>query len=291
MKNFLKQIVLFMGISIMALIALGYFINYRAEGEFSFAVKDTIVYSAPNLTEKIYMIESGETFTSLSNFDSGDSIKIRFENRDTDKEQIGFIHFSDCYSYSFPLSRSNTSVVSRPTLIMSVASTITFEEFLKDFVDVLDEYGVIGIYLEDSDYSEKAESISQISSFCEEGHIPYGFISSFTPANEKKYVDNMVNDDAFFSSYRILPHVFSLSTIRDGYKFRDELANCIFQTPSLRSDNIRRYWITSTATSHVTAENSVLLLTLKEDIGVDYVTVSSELEDEILNSFNKIESN
>lgn len=289
MKRFFKQIISCMVLAFIAVASVGYIINYRATGELSFTSRNTQVYSASDLVTHIYTLNPGDSFIALANFGDNDSIKIRFEN-DEGKEKIGFIHFSDCYTYEFPLSVSYSSVAAKPSIILSFKSSITFDLFLKEFIRSIEDYEVIGVYMEDSDYSEEQINLSTISHFCENQHIPYGFVSAFTDFSVQNYIDSK-DVNAVFESYRILPEVFDIDAVLDSYDFDKNLSACIFRTSSVRRDNIQRYWIDSINSTHSISEEEILLMNLEESDYVTYASVSDNLKVEILDSYNSIESN
>lgn len=289
MKRFFKQIIGCIVLALIAVAFVGYIINYRAAGELSFASHKTPVYSASDLKTHTYTLNLGDSFIALANFGDNDSVKIRFEN-DLGKEEIGFIRFSDCNTYVSPLSDSYSSAVSKPSIILSFKSNITFDIFLKEFIQSIEDYEVIGVYMEASDYSEERINLSEISQFCENQHIPYGFVSAFTKTSVQNYIDSK-NTNTDFESYYILPEVFDIDAILDSHDFDVDLSDCIFQTASVRRDNIQRYWIDSINSNHSISEKGIMLMNLEESDHVTYASVSDNLKIEILDSYTSIESN
>ena len=289
MKKIFKQIISCIVLIIFAVAFVGYIINYRASGELSFVSHKTPVYSTSDLNKQIYTLNLGDSFIALSSFRNNECIKIRFENKEG-QEEIGFIRFSECNTYVFPLDDSYSSTVSRPNIILSFNCKITFNVFLKEFIKSIENYEVIGIYLEDSDYSEEKSNLSEIALFCEEQHIPYGFISHFTQTSVQNYIDSK-DIDTVYDSYCILPKVFDIDAIENSYTFDKDLSDCIFRTASARQDNITRYWICSISTTHNIAENEILLMNLEEQDYVTYVSVSDEMKVELIDSYVEIESN
>lgn len=285
MKNFLKQILLTLFFVIVVFLAVGYYINYQAAGDLAFTSKDIVVYSTPDLSKASYSLRSGETFNSLVNFSDHDSVKIRFFNLESGKDEIGFIKSSDYFIYDFDLFSLNNSDL----YIMSLNANLSFEDFLEEFSQASLERGIIGIYLEDSDYSEN--DFLRITSFCEDLKIPYGFRSDFTNANVEKYIEQKSFDSGeYWQSYCILPQVFDVSSVINGYKFKDELCDCIFQSPAIRDDNIKRYWITSI--NHQDLSGAGILITTSEsDVGFEYATVSTDFKDEISAAYYDLNSN
>lgn len=285
MKNFLKRILSIVFWLVILFIAVGYYINYRVDGELSFTPNDTVVYTTPDLSKASYSLHAGEKFTSLTNFSDNDSVKIRFMNSKSGKEEIGFIKSSDCFIYDFDLN----SLTGSDSFIMSVDSSVSFQVFLEEFSHNLLNRKILGIYLEDSDYSEN--DFLRIRSFCEDLKIPYGFISDFSTTSVKKYIDQKnVDQDTVFQPSCILPQVFDVSAVMNGYQFRDELSDCIFKAASARDDNFKRYWITSDSSKGF-ADIGVLMITSEEDIGFEYSIVSPEFKDEITDTYNNSLSN
>lgn len=285
MKNFIKQIASLLFLVIVAFLAVGYFLNYQIAGELSFTPRDILVYSTSDLSEAYYSLEAGESFSSLTNFSENNSIKIRFFNSELDKEDIGFIRDCDCYSYRFPINSANNS----DAIVLSVDATISFEDFLEELAYNLHERGIVGVYLEDSDYLEN--DISQIASFCEDLKIPYGLKSKFNSSSVQRYLDKRkveISND--IQSYEILPQVFDVSSVLDGYSFEEDLSNCIFQASSVREDNIRRYWITSLGNQKI-SDDGILLMTFEKAFGFEYAIASFEFMDEVADLYNSLDRN
>lgn len=285
MKNFLKQFASLLLFVVVAFLAVGYYLNYKADGELAFTPRDIVVYSTSDLSKASYSLEAGESFIALTNFSEDDSIKIRFYDSELEKEEVGFIRSSDCYIYTFPLNSTNNS----DSIILSVDATVSFEDFLEEFAYLLHERGVVGIYLEDSDYSEN--NFLQISAFCEDLKIPYGLKSKFNTVSVENYIDKISFEfDQSFQSYNVLPHVFDVNAIMDGHKFEDELSNCIFKASLVRKDNVRRYWITSIG-SQTLYDDEVLLMTYENFYGFEYALLSSEFKDEIADIYERLNGN
>lgn len=288
----LKQIIKYILI-VVCFIGIGiYYINFQADGQTSFVSEKTVVYAEPELETKQYTLEPGSSFTALSNTDY-DVVKIRYSDENGEDNNVGFIKYEQCHSYVFP---TDDELSSKMNIIITVNDELDYTDFLRCFVDTLQEYGVIGVYLEDSEYSENTADISY---FCEQQGIPYGSISPCTSEEmdsyfEKKVRDSIENPDGNLS-YEILPKVFDITDI-PSYMYshfdneeEEMMSLCIWRTSYMRPSNpIERYWMAGEMTEDL-SDRTILLSTFEDKTGLEYSYISSELVDEIAESFYSVQ--
>lgn len=287
MAKYILILVCFIGICI-------YYINFQADGQTSFVSEKAVVYAEPELETKQYTLEPGSSFTALSNYTDYDVVKIRYSDENGDDDNVGFIKYNQCHSYVFP---TNDELASKTNIIVAVDKKLDYTDFLRCFVDTLQEYGVIGVYLEDSEYSENTADISY---FCEQQGIPYGSISPFSTDEmdsylEQKVRDSIENPDGNLS-YEILPKVFDItdipSYIYSHFDNEEEemMSLCIFKTfsPLKPSTSIERYWMAGEMTEDL-SDRTILLSTFENKFGLEYSYVSSEFVDEIADNFYSVQ--
>lgn len=254
-----------------------YYANYMFDGSLAFVSNRTFVYSTSAMDKVEYTLESGESFQALSGVN--EATKIRYQNDIKGKEQIGFIHTSECSEYEFPEDYDDVAGSNNPRIIIAVKSNSEsespFEDFLVGFSKVLENYRVLGVYVDSSDNS--------ISDFCEEQQIPYGKIyDDFT----EEYVHEMIFDD----SYNILPKVFNLDSSSKGpQEFFQAFPTTILKShskPSLYTCD--RYWLDNNGTESSFGDD-VCLTCFDEDENFTYSTVSADFESEIKDLYSELE--
>lgn len=289
MFKFLKQMVKYMLI-VALFIGFGiYYINFRVDGQTSFTSEKVVVYADSNLNTKQYVLEPGYSFSALSTYTDSDAVKIRYSDEDGDNK-VGFIKYDKCNSYVFP---TNDLLPTKSNVIITVENEVDFTNFLKRFSNALQEYWIVGVYLEDSEYSENAADISY---FCEQQGIPYGSISTFSNDEMNSYMEQKVRDSIENPdgnlSYEILPRVFDVTNVpsymysRFDSEEKEMLSSCIWKTssPIKPSISIERYWMPSEMVENL-SDSEIFLSTFDNKFGLEYSYVSSEFVDEVSERF------
>lgn len=280
-------------ILLILVIFLGmYYINFQAEGETSFVVENTVVYGDLKLTDAIYTLTAGSTFSSLTSFSETDVIKIRYWDEENQKEEIGFIYSTSYITYTFPLEQTNSI---KQDIVLSVDENVAFTDFLDLFADALQDYDIVGIYLEASEYSE---SISDISYFCEEQGIPYGSISEFSEDTVEDYLAKtareIIENPEGNWSYEILPKVFDITSTNTSIHLSSStewMEECICKTTSkLSFKDFNKFWVLDEESAGA-PNGMVRISTFEKDFGIEYAFVSTEFLEDVSEKFHSVEEN
>lgn len=277
MRDFLKIIsfivaVLFAGI---------YVINYEATGDLEFTTQSTKIYSTPDEKDIILTLKPGETIYSLTYYNDDGMDKIRYTDPNTDKKIVGFVEEKYVCSYHFP--DESVGSFSDP-IILSVSKDTSLRTFINTFSSLLnDDNALFGVYVETN-----ADDQSGITDFCEEQHIPYGYISELDDTTYEIYASNELYSTA---KYNVLPQAFKIKSLNNTVKKYD-LANCILSVAdSSTADNSYNYWTTISSSSRdasIFANNpSVVAYKYKSDsTEFGYSYISDEFEAQINRAYD-----
>ena len=274
MRDFLK----IFSFVVVFLIAGVYIVNYEASGELEFVKATTQLYSAPDKKEVELTLRPGEKLYSLTYYADDGMDKVRYTDPDTGKKMIGFVNESSISSYIFPSQSLNS--LGEP-IILSVSKDTSLEDFIKNLVSLPDDFFAIGVYVEsDSDKQ------SDIVTFCEEQHIPYGYVSDLNDLTYEIYVSN---ERYSSSSYNILPQVFRVPDVNySGNKY--DFTKCILYTPnSSAPKNSFSYWITVNMNSRdasIFANPSIMAYKYNSDSNFGYSYISDEFEAQIERAYD-----
>ncbi len=285
---------LFFSIAVIICCAI-YFINFQVDGSLAFVSKNTTVYKTSELETADFKLKAGETFQSLSFSDNG-ATKIRYTDPSSGKELIGFIDIADCHVYEF--SGTESTGIVRPHIILSVNEGTSFNSFVSEFATLLQEYMIMGVYLEVSEYSD---DVSDISYFCESMKVPYGIVSQWSADSAVRYSQEKLNDEIENHhgnwSYKILPQVFDVDPSSTWHynHFSDDsvdLSECIIRmnsTTKISNKSISNFWIRSNQKDTRQNNQTVLFSVLDEESNFEFVTLSTEFENELFEKYGLIE--
>lgn len=262
-----------------------YILNFTVKGEKAFVTKDTKMYSTTDENEVIKTLKPGSSVSLLTYSNDDKIVKVRYKDSD-DKEVIGFVETESCYSYNFPSYQRSPGI----PIILSVTKEASFRNFLNELVCIPEDYSVIGVYLEVSDYSD---NISRIESFCEEQEIPYGEIWELNNSSYESYLHDVaaeeLNEQNDLFNYKILPVTFNVSGI-DTTKYSD-LENCIFYTDSESSIKPYSSWVSvksKTRDSNLFNDETIVASKFQSTYKFGYSFVSDEFEKEIDDAYDTI---
>lgn len=266
---------------VIFLIAGVYIVNYEASGDLEFVKTSTKLYSAPDKKEVELTLQPGEKLYSLTYYADDGMDKVRYTDPDTGKKMIGFVNESSISSYTFP-SQSIDSL--GEPIILSVSKDTSLEDFIKTLISLPDDFSIIGVYVEsDSDKQ------SDIVTFCEEQHIPYGYVSNLDDLTYEIYISN---ERYSSTDYNILPQVFRVTDVNytgDKYDF----TKCILYTSNSSAPNNAdfKYWITvdmSSRDASLFADNpSIVACKYKSDsTSFGYSYISDEFEAQIERAYD-----
>lgn len=266
---------------VIFLIAGVYIVNYEASGELKFVKTTAKIYSTPEKKEVEFTMQPGGKLYSLTYYADDGMEKVRYTNPHTGKKMIGFVEESSISSYTFPSESLNS--LGEP-VILSVSKDASLENFLDIITSFPDDFSLIGVYAEgDSDKP------TDIVTFCEEQHIPYGYVSILDDLTYEIYASN---EHYSPSNYNILPQVFRITDVNYSNK-KYNFKNCILYTTdsSAPDDNSYKYWITvnmSSRDASIFADNpSISAYKYKSDsTSFGYSYISDEFEAQIERAYD-----
>lgn len=274
MRDFLK----ILSFIVVCLVADIYVVNYEATGDLEFTTQRTKFYSTPDKQKVICTLKPGSTIYSLTYYTDDGMDKVRYTDPKTDKKMVGFVAEKDVAWYRFP--DQSVDALGEP-IILSTNKDTSLSTFIDRFVSLLDDNSLIGVYVETD-----ADKQSEIINFCEEQHIPYGYISTFDDTTYEIYASNEVYSTA---NYNILPQIFRV-TENDTSLTKYDLQNCILSVAdsSLPNDSYN-YWVTFNSSSRdasVFDENqSIMAYKYNSDSNFGYSYISDEFEAQIESAY------
>ena len=140
---FLKSVIFVVAL----LIAVVYYVNFRAEGTTAYVTRGCIVYNSPDLSNPIGNLSVGEAVTSLVYH--GNANKIRYTD-DSGDTIVGFVSEHVLGYYVFPGDINCESV------ILTVSNKTDFNDFVSTLVSLDEEdFSLVGVY---EDFSLKYSS-------------------------------------------------------------------------------------------------------------------------------------
>lgn len=227
MKKRLCRMIKYTFLFLLCFFGVIYYINFEIPGSTGFIIKKTDVYSSPKKEEitKKFGIGTSITVLGLSN---NNMTKIRYI--DGEKKKIGFIPTENLKHYNFVAASESSE---HSPILMKVTSESTFQDFITEFTNV----DVIGVYVESS--SRNIDTKSKIERFCEEQHVPFGKMQTFTNENYKSYTSYLSTDDEWKNKYEILPYCFDIRFQNISSKY--DFGNCIIYTNSI--GKLEKVWL------------------------------------------------
>lgn len=274
MRDFLK----IFSLVVVCLVVGVYIVNYEATGDLEFTKQRTQLYSTPDKQEIIRTLKPGSTVYSLTYYTDDGMDKVRYTDPKTDKKIVGFVEEKDVAWYRFP--DQSVDALGEP-IVLSTNKDTSLSTFIDKFVSLSDDNSLIGVYVETD-----ADKQSEIIDFCEEQHIPYGYISTFDDTTYEIYTSNVVYSTA---KYNILPQVFRITNNTNLTKY--DLQNCILSvTDSSIPDDSYNYWVTFNSSSRdasVFDENqSIMAYKYNSDSNFGYSYISDEFEAQIERAYD-----
>lgn len=277
MRDFLKIISLI----IIFLVAGVYVVNYEATGDLEFTTQSTKLYSTPEKNEVICTLKTGSKVYSLTYYTDDGMDKVRYTDSKTNKKIVGFVEEKYVAWYSFPDQSVDT--LGKP-IVLSTYKDASLSTFIDRLVSLLDENSLIGVYV-DTD----SDKMSEIINFCDEQHIPYGYITTFDDTAYEVYTSNEMYSTA---TYNILPQVFRITSNNINLNLKKyDLQNCILSvTDSSTPDDSYNYWVTINSSSRnasVFDENSsIMAYKYNSDSNFGYSYISDEFEAQIERAYD-----
>lgn len=290
-KKFLKYF------SFLVIVCIGvlYILNFTVDKGSGYITRDTFLYKDSSKNYQEIGLSTGDTVSILAYYDNN-IVKVRYEDQNQ-KKFVGFIDEDDFSTYVFPAKMSTsaqpetTDIESQPVLLY-VANDVTFKDFVTEFSNVPKGFSVIGIYLDNSEYSDE---ILRCESFCEEQQIPYNNFSTFddnkynTYIQSKEDVDNVTIADNMDLSFKFLPRAFDVTNLDLSLMDSYDLKDCFLYTTALSLSNSSNYfWLSdpnlqTTSMKNSTRNTKVLKSVTKaytfyetSDFGYAYISDSFE---------------
>lgn len=279
--NFFKCLFL-LGLIIVAGL---YILNFTVTGDKAFITKETNLYSTADEKKVLKTLNPGTSVSLLMRANDDKIVKVRYEDSD-DKKVIGFIDIDSCYSYNFPTYQ----MASGTPIILSVSGNVSFKSFLNAFISIPEDYSVIGIYLEVSEFSDK---VSRIETFCEEQRIPYGEIWELNESSYEAYLHDVaaeeLNEKNDLYNFKILPMVFNAYGV-DVTSYPD-LNKCIFYTDSDVGLDKRSSWVSvksKTRDANLFNNGDIVASKFESNTKFGYSFVSDEFAKEIDDAYDTV---
>jgi len=265
-----------------------YVLNFTIEGDTAFVTKETNLYSTTDEKEVLKTLSPGTSVSLLTYANDDKIVKVRYEDSD-DKKVIGFIDTDSCYSYNFPTYQMAPGT----PIILSVSGNVSFKSFLNEFISIPEDYSVIGIYLEVSEFSDK---VSRIETFCEEQGIPYGEIWELNESSYEAYLHDVaaeeLNEKNDLYNFKILPIVFNAYGV-DITTYPD-LNKCIFYTDSDVGLDKRSSWVSVKSKTRdanlFNNDETIVASKFESNTKFGYSFVSDEFEKEIYDAYDTVDA-
>lgn len=282
---FLKSVIFVVAL----LIAVVYYVNFRAEGTTAYVTRGCIVYNSPDLSNPIDNLSVGEAVTSLVYH--GNANKIRYTD-DSGDTIVGFVSEHVLGYYVFPVDINCESV------ILTVSNKTDFNDFVSTLVSLDEEdFSLIGVYEDFSlKYSCSYGDLHKIQDFCEEQKIPFGIISDLNKVNYDDYISDKVSMGDLAYEYKILPYTFRIYN-EDYINSSYDLTDCVIYTSSGESRDGFNSWITDLSSSsasqprnsEILNKESIYAYKFYEDSEIDFSFISDDWNYDIGAAYKEIE--
>ena len=274
-----------------------YILNFKIDKGNGYITRDTFLYKDSKRIYQEIELNTGDKVYVLAYYDNN-LVKVRYED-ENQKKFVGFVDEDSFSTYVFPAKMSTSAQPETPDIetqpvLLYVANDVAFKDFVTEFSNVPNGFAVIGVYLDNSDYSD---DILKCEGFCEEQQIPYNNFSTFDDNKYNAYIqskedeDNVTIADDMDLSFKFLPRAFDITNLDLNLMRGYDLKDCFLYTTSLPlSTSSNYFWLSDpnlqTINKNSTRNTKILksvtkAYTFYENSDFKYAYISDSFEQEI----------
>lgn len=243
-KKFLK----YFSFLVIVCMACLYILNFKIDKGNGYITRDTFLYKDSKRIYQEIGLNAGDKVYVLAYYDNN-LVKVRYEDENQTKF-VGFVDEDSFSTYVFPAKMSTSAQPETPDIetqpvLLYVANDVAFKDFVTEFSNIPNGFAVIGVYLDNSEYSD---DILKCESFCEEQQIPYNNFSTFddskynTYIQSKEDVDNVTIDDDMDLSFKFLPRAFDVTNLDLSLMSSYNLKDCFLYSTTLYLNTYSNYF-------------------------------------------------